>query len=85
MDGGELAERALAAVPKIRIGLMADPSDGAAQGLVRAYPEFPVLNKPVSFSALLELLSRELGPPGSPRHLPRKTGDRWQRRRERRE
>jgi CheY-like chemotaxis protein len=85
MDGGELAERALAAAPKLRIVLMAEPSDGAAQGLVRAYPEFPVLEKPVGFSALLEVLSRELGPPESPPHRPRKSDTRWQRRRERRE
>jgi len=85
MDGGELAERALAAAPKLKIVLMADPSDGAAQGLVRAYPEFPVLEKPVGFSSLLEILGRQLGPPDSPRPRPWKSAVRWQRRRERRE
>lgn len=85
MDGGELAERALAAVPKLKIVLMAAPSDGAAQGLVRAYPEFPVLDKPVGFSPLLEVLGRELGPPESPPHRPWKSEVRWQRRRERSE
>src|SRR6185436_5435887 len=43
MDGGELAERALAAAPKVKIILMAEPGDGVAQGLVQAYAEFPVL------------------------------------------
>lgn len=85
MDGGELAERALAAVPKLKIVLMADPTDAAAQGLVRAYPEFPVLQKPVGFSPLLEVLGRELGPPDSPPHRPWKAEVRWQRRRERSE
>jgi CheY-like chemotaxis protein len=85
MDGGELAERALAAVPKLKIILMAEPSDGAAQGLVRAYPEFPVLEKPVGFSALLEVLGGELGPPESPQHRPWKSDVRWKRRRERSE
>jgi two-component system cell cycle sensor histidine kinase/response regulator CckA len=85
MDGGELAERALAAAPKVKIILMAEPADGAAQGLVRAYPECPVLEKPVAFTALLELLSQHLGPPENlhPRQPP--TGARWQRRRERSE
>jgi CheY-like chemotaxis protein len=85
MDGGELAERALAVHPKLKIVLMADPSDGAAQELVRAYPEFRVLDKPVGFSPLLEALGRELGPPDGPQHRPWKSELRWQRRRERTE
>jgi CheY-like chemotaxis protein len=85
MDGGELAERALDAVPKLKVILMAEPSDGAAQGLVRAYPEFPVLEKPVVFGALLDVLNREIGPPESPPHRPWKSDMRWQRRRERSE
>ena len=85
MDGGELAERAVAVAPKLKIVLMADPADGSAQGLVRAYPEFPVLAKPVDFAALLEVLSRELGPPESPRRRRLPTRARWQRRREPRE
>jgi two-component system cell cycle response regulator CpdR len=85
MDGGELAERALAAAPKLKVALMAEPSDGAAQGLVRAYPEFPLLEKPVSFIALLDVLGRELGPPESLHHRPWRAGARWQRRRERSE
>jgi CheY-like chemotaxis protein len=85
MDGGELAERALAVVPKLKIVLMADLSDGGAQGLVRAYPEFPVLDKPVSFAALHDILGRELGPPDSPQPRPWKSEVRWQRRRERSE
>ena len=85
MDGGELAERALAAAPKVKIVLMAEPADGAAQGLVRAYPEFPVLEKPVAFAVLLELLSRHLGLPENlhPRQAPSRAP--WQRRRERSE
>jgi len=85
MDGGELAERALAAAPKVKIILMAEPGDGVAQGLVQAYAEFPVLEKPVAFAVLLELLSRHLGPPENlhPRQPPSRA--RWQRRRERSE
>ena len=85
MDGGELAERVRAVTPNVKIALMADPADGAAQGLVRAYPEFPVLAKPVSFATLLELLSRELGPPESALRRRVPSGVRWQRRREPRE
>jgi DNA-binding NtrC family response regulator len=85
MDGGELAERARDVVPKLKIILMAEPSDGAAQGLVRAYPELPVLEKPVAFGALLDLLNREIGPQDSPPHRPWKSDMRWQRRRERSE
>ncbi len=85
MDGGELAERALAAVPKLKVVLVAEPSDGAAQGLVRAYPEFPVLEKPVSFTALLDVLSHELGPPESLPPRPWKSDARWRRQRERSE
>lgn len=85
MDGGELAERVLAAAPGINVILMADPSDGAAQGLVRAYPEFAVLEKPVSFNALFDLLSRHLGTPESLHHRPWHPSARRQRRRERSE
>jgi CheY-like chemotaxis protein len=63
MDGGELAERARDAEPGVRVVLMASEPRGAAAELLAGYPDLPLLEKPVAFDALYELLVGRLGPP----------------------
>lgn len=62
MDGGELAERLRGS--GTRVALMADehPSPEAGE-LLAAYPNLPVLRKPVTLNALYGVLAVELGTP----------------------
>jgi CheY-like chemotaxis protein len=63
MDGGELAERARDIEPGIRVALMAASPSGAVADLLAGYRDLPLLEKPVAFSRLYELLVERLGPP----------------------
>ena len=63
MDGGELAERLQDLNPRLPVVLMADRHDPDIGDLLAGYADFPFLPKPVTTSALAELLSRQLGPP----------------------
>ncbi|HEX2611634.1 MAG TPA: response regulator [Gemmatimonadales bacterium] len=56
MDGGELAEWACEIEPKLQIALMSGDRDGRDAELLAGYPEFWVLQKPVSFKPLYGLL-----------------------------
>jgi hypothetical protein len=49
MDGGELAERACELQPKLQIALMSTEPNGHDAELLAGYPEFRVLQKPVTF------------------------------------
>lgn len=62
MDGGELAERARDLEPGIRVVLMASSPRGAVADLLSGYRDLPLLEKPVAFSRLYELLVEQLGP-----------------------
>jgi CheY-like chemotaxis protein len=85
MDGGELAERACEIQPKLQIALMAtDPEDYDAE-LLGGYPEFRVLQKPVTFERLFALLADLVGPPSGLRRLPPSPVPRYQRHRDRHE
>ncbi len=63
MDGGELAERARDLEPGIRVVLMASSPRGAVADLLSAYQDLPLLEKPVEFNRLYELLVERLGAP----------------------
>jgi CheY-like chemotaxis protein len=63
MDGGELAERARDAEPGLRVVLMASEPRGATADLLAGYRDLPLLDKPVAFNVLYELLVERLGPP----------------------
>ena len=63
MDGGELVERALDADPTMRAALMADRGDPAAADLLEGYRDFPILEKPLRFADLYEVLTRLAGLP----------------------
>jgi CheY-like chemotaxis protein len=52
MDGGELAERACEIQPKLQIALMSTDPNGHDAELLAGYPEFRVLQKPVTFERL---------------------------------
>jgi two-component system, cell cycle sensor histidine kinase and response regulator CckA len=64
MDGGELAERACEIQPKLQIALMSTDPSGVDAELLSGYPEFRVLQKPVTFERLYGLLAALVGPPG---------------------
>ncbi|HEX3234380.1 MAG TPA: response regulator [Gemmatimonadales bacterium] len=68
MDGGELAERACELQPKLQIALMATDPAGSDAELLAGYPEFRVLQKPVTFPAVYRLLGELAGPPTGLRH-----------------
>jgi CheY-like chemotaxis protein len=79
MDGGELAERVRELEPHAKIALTADDPPGRAARLLAAYPELPVLRKPVGASELGTLLRQLAGPaeaaillPDSIRHSSRR-------------
>jgi CheY-like chemotaxis protein len=63
MDGGELVERVLDADPTMRAALMADRRDPAAAELLEGYRDLPILEKPLRFADLYEVLTRLAGPP----------------------
>ena len=63
MDGGELVERVLDADPTMRAALMVDRRDPAAADLVEGYRDLPILDKPLRFAALYEVLIRLAGLP----------------------
>jgi CheY-like chemotaxis protein len=63
MDGGELAERARDLEPGLRVVLMPSGPQEAASDLLAGYRDLPVLEKPVAFGRLYELLLERLGPP----------------------
>jgi CheY-like chemotaxis protein len=66
MDGAELGERARELVPRLEVVLMSDPPRGETAELVRGYPEFPLLEKPVTFGALYDTLTGLIGVPAGP-------------------
>jgi CheY-like chemotaxis protein len=63
MDGGELVERVLDADPTMRAALMVDPRDQAAADLVEGYRDLAILDKPLRFAELYEVLTRLAGLP----------------------
>jgi CheY-like chemotaxis protein len=63
MDGGELVERVLDADPTMRAALIADRRDPVAAELLEGYRDLPILEKPVRFADLYEVLTRLAGPP----------------------
>jgi len=63
MDGGELAERARDLEPGLRVVLMPSGPQEAASDLLTGYRDLPVLEKPIAFGRLYELLVERLGPP----------------------
>ena len=63
MDGGELVERALDADRTLRAALMADRGDPAAADLLEGYRDLPILEKPLRFADLYEVLTRLAGLP----------------------
>jgi CheY-like chemotaxis protein len=84
MDGGELAERARDLEPGLRVVLMAGPPQGAAAELLAGYRDLPLLEKPVQFGKLYELLVERLGIPPTSTTRPRPSGPPRLRERERR-
>jgi hypothetical protein len=63
MDGGELVERVLDADPTMRAALMADRRDPAAAELLDGYRDLPILEKPLRFANLYEVLTALVGAP----------------------
>lgn len=63
MDGGELVERAVDADPTMRAALMADRHDAEVAELLEGYRDLPILEKPVRFADLYEVLTRLAGLP----------------------
>lgn len=63
MDGGELAERARDLQPGLLVALMASGPREAASELLAGYRDLPLLQKPVAFGRLYELLVERLGAP----------------------
>jgi CheY-like chemotaxis protein len=63
MDGGELVERVLDADPTMRAALMADRHDAAAMELLEGYRDLPILDKPLRFGELYQVLTSLAGPP----------------------
>jgi two-component system cell cycle sensor histidine kinase/response regulator CckA len=84
MDGGELAERARDLEPVLRVVLMAAPPQGAETELLAGYRDLPLLEKPVQFGELYELLVERLGAPPTSTARPRLSGPARLRERERR-
>jgi CheY-like chemotaxis protein len=84
MDGGELAERARDLEPGLRVVLMAGSPHGAAAELLAGYRDLPLLQKPVQFAALYQLLVDRLGAPPTAPARPRPSGPARPRERERR-
>lgn len=72
MDGGELAERARDLEPGLRVALMISESEQGESELLAGYRDVPVLEKPVAFGRLYDLLVERVGPPlpGVPRPRP---------------
>jgi hypothetical protein len=71
MDGGDLAKRACEIQPKLQIALMSTDPNGHDAEILAGYPEFRVLQKPVTFERLYGLLAALAGPPsGLRRHRP---------------
>jgi CheY-like chemotaxis protein len=62
MDGGELDERVRELEPHAKIALTTDDPNGRAANLLAAYPELPVLQKPVGAQELGTLLRQLAGP-----------------------
>jgi two-component system response regulator FlrC len=63
MDGGELVERVLDADPTMRAALMADRHDPAAAELLEGYRDLPILEKPLRFADLYQVLTGLAGLP----------------------
>jgi CheY-like chemotaxis protein len=63
MDGGELVERVLDADPTMRAALMVDRRDSAAADLLEGYRDLSILDKPLRFGELYEVLARLAGLP----------------------
>jgi CheY-like chemotaxis protein len=63
MDGGELVERARDADPTMRAALMVDRGDPAAADLLEGYRDLPILEKPLRFAHLYQVLTRLTGLP----------------------
>jgi CheY-like chemotaxis protein len=63
MDGGELVERVLDSDPTMRAALMADRGDPATADLLEGYRDLPILEKPLRFADLYEVLTRLAGLP----------------------
>jgi two-component system, cell cycle response regulator CpdR len=61
MDGGELAERAKDLDPRVRVVLMAAPTDPHVADLIGGYYDLPFLSKPVSFADLAAVVRKVLG------------------------
>jgi CheY-like chemotaxis protein len=80
MDGGELAERVRELEPHAKIALTADDPAGRAAELLAAYPELPVLRKPVGAASLGSLLRQLVGPPEAAIPLPGSIQRAWGRR-----
>jgi CheY-like chemotaxis protein len=71
VDGRELAARALALVPSLKVVVMVGPDDTSGQGPVSAFRGLPCVNKPVFRDRLAPLLEELLGPPAAdPRERP---------------
>ncbi len=84
MDGGELVERALDADPTIGAALMADRGDPTAADLLEGYRDLPILEKPLRFADLYQVLTRLAGlPPHVAESLPASisAATQWSRRR----
>ena len=61
MDGGELAERARDLEPGLRVALMTSESERGESELLAGYHDVPVLEKPVAFGRLYDLLVERVG------------------------
>jgi two-component system cell cycle sensor histidine kinase/response regulator CckA len=72
MDGGELVERARDLDPGLRVVLLVGQEEHGVAELLPGYRDLPIVEKPVAFGRLAELLEHDLGaprrPPGPP-HL----------------
>jgi CheY-like chemotaxis protein len=84
MDGGELVERVLDADPTMRAALMADRGDPAAADLLEGYHDLPILEKPLRFADLYDVLTGLAGfPPHAAESQPASisAATQWSRRR----
>jgi two-component system, cell cycle sensor histidine kinase and response regulator CckA len=81
MDGGSWRSGRVSQ-PKLQIALMSTDPDGHDAELLEGYPEFRVLQKPVTFERLVALLAELVGRPSSLRRLPPSPVPRQQRHRD---
>ncbi len=63
MDGREVATRALAIVPGLRVVLMVAPGDDALQRPIPSFGGLPCVAKPVFRDRLAAILAELIGPP----------------------